>query len=233
VTGGTDSGTRSGVPRRHVPSTGPFMPPTLGRRHARSESSARDSDCPSLRWLARPRAARAIRVLVRGRPLSSASFTLRIPSLLAITPRVYDGRRRQAHLARGRIRKIKGLLALPWLPLSSALGAGKAVQARGGERRRDALGDSRVGKSRPHRKTHAQPYAPPRHGTHRAHETPCAGVSLGDPITCGLASTGRRNGGWVCSALQMAEDFANHRALRDDGDEPQCPALAQWTRAHL
>ena len=121
VTGGTDSGTRSGVPRRHVPSTGPFMPPTLGRRHARSESSARDSDCPSLRWLARPRAARAIRVLVRGRPLSSASFTLRIPSLLAITPRVYDGRRRQAHLARGRIRKIKGLLALPWLHLSSGL----------------------------------------------------------------------------------------------------------------
>ena len=85
----------------------------------------------------------------------------------------------------------------------------------------------------PNRRVHAQPYAPPRHGTHRTHETPCAGVSLGDPITCGLASTGRRNGGWVCSELQMAEDFANHRALRDDGDEPQCPALAQWTRAHL
>src|SRR6266446_6023477 len=31
-----------------------------------------------------------------------------------------------------RIRKIKGLLALPWLHLTSALGAGKAVQARGG-----------------------------------------------------------------------------------------------------
>src|SRR5215813_13927915 len=46
-----------------------------------------------------------------------------------------------------RIRKIKGLLALPRLHLSSALGAGKAVQTRGGERRRDALGDRRLGKS--------------------------------------------------------------------------------------
>ena len=51
------------------------------------------------------------------------------------------------NLCNWRIRKIKGLLALPWLHLSSALGAGKAGQARGGERRRDALGDSRVGKS--------------------------------------------------------------------------------------
>src|SRR5215469_16794061 len=84
-----------------------------------------------------------------------------------------------------------------------------------------------------HRRVHTQPYAPPRHGTHKAHETPCAGVSLGDPITCGLASTSRRNGGWVCSELEMAEDFANHFALRDDGDEPQCPALAPGTRAHL
>jgi len=60
-----------------------------------------------------------------------------------------------------------------------------------------------------------------------------AGVGLGHPVARCLASPGRREGGWVCSELQMAEDFAHHRALRDDGDEPQCPALAQWTRAHL
>jgi hypothetical protein len=47
----------------------------------------------------------------------------------------------------GRIRKIKGLLALPWPHLSNAPGAGKAVQAGGGERYRSALGDSRWGKA--------------------------------------------------------------------------------------
>jgi len=47
----------------------------------------------------------------------------------------------------GRIRKIKGLLALPRPHLASAPGAGEAVPAEGGERRRDALGDSRLGKS--------------------------------------------------------------------------------------
>ena len=31
----------------------------------------------------------------------------------------------------------------------------------------------------------------------------------------------------------MAEDFADHRALRDDGDEPQCSTLTERTRAHL
>jgi hypothetical protein len=31
----------------------------------------------------------------------------------------------------------------------------------------------------------------------------------------------------------MAEDFANHRALRDDGDEPQCSTLTERTRDHL
>src|SRR5262249_16588579 len=44
---------------------------------------------------------------------------------------------------------------------------------------------------------------------------------------------GRRNGGWVCSTFEMAEDLADHLPLRDDGDEPQHPALAQGTRAHL
>src|SRR5215813_1548170 len=46
-----------------------------------------------------------------------------------------------------RIRKIKGLLVLPRPHLSSAPGAGEAVPAEEGERRRDALGDSRLGKS--------------------------------------------------------------------------------------
>src|SRR5215831_1241213 len=42
-----------------------------------------------------------------------------------------------------------------------------------------------------------------------------------------------RNGGWVCSEFQMAEDLANDLTLRDDGDESQHPALTKWTRAHL
>ena len=46
-----------------------------------------------------------------------------------------------------RIRKIKGLLALPRPHLSSAPGAGEVVQAEEGERHRDALGDSRLGKA--------------------------------------------------------------------------------------
>jgi hypothetical protein len=58
-------------------------------------------------------------------------------------------------------------------------------------------------------------------------------VDLGYPVARCLASTGRRDGGWVCSEFQMAEDFANHRALRDDGDEPQCPALAQLSLSRL
>src|SRR5262249_50031868 len=85
----------------------------------------------------------------------------------------------------------------------------------------------------PHRRAHAQPYAPPRHGTHRANETPGAGVGLGDPVTGCLASTGRRDGGWVYSEFQMAEDFAYHLALRDDGDEPQRSLLTKRAAGHL
>jgi hypothetical protein len=50
----------------------------------------------------------------------------------------------------GRIRKIKGLLAIPWPHLSSAPGAGEAVQGcRGGQQ---------VGQvDSPHRRAHAQP----------------------------------------------------------------------------
>src|SRR5215831_5330521 len=84
-----------------------------------------------------------------------------------------------------------------------------------------------------HRRAHAQPYAPPHHGAHRAYAISYAGVSLGDPVTGGLARTGRRDGGWVRCKFQMAEDFADHRALRDDGDEPQCSTLTERTRDHL
>src|SRR5215831_17493309 len=42
-----------------------------------------------------------------------------------------------------------------------------------------------------------------------------------------------RNGGWVCSEFQMAEDLANDLTLRDDGDESQHPVLTQWTHGHL
>src|ERR1700757_1375931 len=39
--------------------------------------------------------------------------------------------------------------------------------------------------------------------------------------------------GGVYSEFQMAEDFANHCALRDDGDEPQGPALTPRAVHHL
>jgi hypothetical protein len=44
---------------------------------------------------------------------------------------------------------------------------------------------------------------------------------------------GRRDGGWVCSKLQMAQELVDHRALRDDDDVPQCPALTPWTCGSL
>ena len=58
-------------------------------------------------------------------------------------------------------------------------------------------------------------------------------VGSGDPVTVCLASTGRRDGGWVCSKLQMAEDLADHRTLRDDGDEPQGPVLTPRAVHHI
>src|SRR6516165_5944215 len=69
--------------------------------------------------------------------------------------------------------------------------------------------------------------APPagRHGAHMAYETTHVVVDLGDPVPWDLASTGRRDGRWVYSTFQMAEDRADHFALRHDGDEPQSPAL--------
>jgi hypothetical protein len=50
-----------------------------------------------------------------------------------------------AAIAEARIRKIKGLLALPRLHLASVPGASEAAQAGGGERCRGAVGDSRLG----------------------------------------------------------------------------------------
>src|SRR5215510_14279449 len=72
-----------------------------------------------------------------------------------------------------------------------------------------------------------------RHGAHGASEPTRVLTGLGDPVTWCLVGTGRRDGGWVCREFQMAEDFANHRALRDDGDEPQHSALAKGTRSHI
>src|SRR5262249_27141196 len=48
-----------------------------------------------------------------------------------------------------------------------------------------------------------------------------------------LASTGRRDGGWVYSEFQMAKDLVDYLTLRDDGDEPQHSALAKGTRGHI
>ena len=57
-------------------------------------------------------------------------------------------------------------------------------------------------------------------------------MGLGEHVNL-LASTDRRDGGWVCSTFQMAEDLADHLALRDDGDEPQRPALTKRAVRHV
>jgi transposase-like protein len=98
----------------------------------------------------------------------------------------------------------------------------------------ECLGGQQVGARRwPHRKARAQPYALPRHGAHRDNGTPRAGVGLGHPVERCLAGAGRRDGGWIYRAFQMTEDFANHLALRDDGDEPQRPLRAQRAAGHI
>jgi hypothetical protein len=58
-------------------------------------------------------------------------------------------------------------------------------------------------------------------------------ADLGYPVAHCWVSAGRRAGGWVCSTFQMAEDLADHRALRDDGDKPQCPALTTRAVRHV
>src|SRR5262249_59858849 len=62
--------------------------------------------------------------------------------------------------------------------------------------------------------------------------TPPQGVSLGERASL-LARTSRRDGGWVYSEFQMAEDLAGDLTLRDDGDEPQGPALTPWAVYHI
>ena len=58
------------------------------------------------------------------------------------------------------------------------------------------------------------------HWAHIAAEITRNAMGLGNPVTGFLAGTGRRDGGWVCSTFQMAEDLADDLALRDDSDEP-------------
>src|SRR5919197_5417809 len=77
-------------------------------------------------------------------------------------------------------------------------------------------GDGGRGKPLAHGRAPAQPGVPLRHCTHGAYETTRAGVDLGHPVDRYLAGAGRRAGRMVCSALQMAEDIADHLALRDD-----------------
>src|SRR5262249_18624131 len=71
------------------------------------------------------------------------------------------------------------------------------------------------------------------HWAHSAAAITRGVVGLGDPVARGLASTGRRDGGWVCSEFQMAEDLVDHLALRDDSDEPQRPLRDPGGGAHL
>src|SRR5262245_24117074 len=66
-----------------------------------------------------------------------------------------------------------------------------------------------------------------------AYETTHVVVDLGDPVAWDLASTGRRDGRGVYSTFQMAEDLADHFALRNDGDEPQSPALTPRAVHHI
>src|SRR5262249_19460734 len=57
--------------------------------------------------------------------------------------------------------------------------------------------------------------------------------SGGGPGEGFLASTSRRDGGWVCSPFQMAEDLADDLALRDSGNDPQRPALTKRAGGHI
>jgi hypothetical protein len=72
-----------------------------------------------------------------------------------------------------------------------------------------------------------------RPGAYMAYEATRVVVALGDPVTWCLAGTSRRDGRGVCSPFEMAEDLTDHRALGDDGNEPQCSALAKRTGDHL
>src|SRR5262249_36335345 len=80
---------------------------------------------------------------------------------------------------------------------------------------------------------HTRGGLPPLHSAHIAYETTCVVVGLSDPVTWSLAGMGRRDGRRICSELQMAEDFANPLALRDDGDDPQHALLTPGAAGHI
>src|SRR5215471_3745708 len=120
-------------------------------------------------------------------------------------------------------RKIKSPFApWAWMP-QRLLRAATARWRQWGKTEKGALGQDR---------THAE-VCTHRHGAHVAYETTRVVVGLGDPVTWGLASTGRRDGRWVGRAFQMAQDHTHHLTLRDDGDEPQRPLMAPRAGSHL
>src|SRR5215831_3472249 len=48
-----------------------------------------------------------------------------------------------------------------------------------------------------------------------------------------LADTRWGDGWWVYRQFQMLEDLPDDRALRDGGDDPQCPPLAERAARHV
>jgi hypothetical protein len=94
-----------------------------------------------------------------------------------------------------------------------------------GWQRGRALRDS--GATRFKREFNAQRWETHLHCTHVAYETTRDTVGLGRPVERFLARTGRCDWRWVCSMFQMAEELADHLALRDGGNDPQSPALAK------
>jgi hypothetical protein len=98
---------------------------------------------------------------------------------------------------------------------------------------RDALGNDLGKGSGASRCTTSQGWKTHLHWAHVAAAITRDAMGLGHPVTGCLAGTGRRDGGWVGSTFQMAEDLADHCALCDDGDEPQCPALTKRAVCHI
>src|SRR5215831_8037949 len=98
---------------------------------------------------------------------------------------------------------------------------------------RDALGNDLGKGSGASRCTTPQGWKTHLHWAHVAAAITRDAMGLGHPVTGCLAGTGRRDGGWVGSTFQMAEDLADHCALCDDGDEPQCPALTKRAVCHI
>jgi hypothetical protein len=102
---------------------------------------------------------------------------------------------------------------------------GTAAPSVGRHGAMEAVGED--GEGCPGLRWHMLRGVPPRHGAHMVYEPTRVVGGFGDPVMGCLAGTGRGNGWWVCSALQMTEDRADHCTLHDHGDEP--PGLA-WTQ---